>query len=406
MKKRKVFLFSLMALLILGFTFTPITASANEIETGVMTESDYSFVVDSIEKYYRNKDLGAANDISSYFSEELQMLLEAKIEMDSYQRQTYDLTYRDYQISIMPFDEDAWYKVNSETFLTLQVVRTWYYNSEQTTMSEVLNVVMCNDGTSCLITSCYDKCESITYGPIDELFQNALNTQNARSTYDIDTLLNDYITDFKVQCDEKAAEMNETLQNSSTIDKEISPLSSTSLSRTDIKNWARSNYDQTTPTSAISVSYYDFSQIDGAYDCTNFVSHALAAGGATLHDNGSSGITGTDQWYYRSTSNRSSSWAGVNQLYSFLTRSNPSDSNIGPYATEKTLTYANAYTGDIVQGHNGTTWRHSTIVTKFENSQVYVTGRTSPGVYNDNQLATTIYGTQRLLHLEGNYSGQ
>ncbi|MNW63660.1 hypothetical protein D3C74_418860 [compost metagenome] len=58
----------------------------------------------------------------------------------------------------------------------------------------------------------------------------------------------------------------------------------------------------------------------------------------------------------------------------------------------------------IVQGHNGIVWRHSTVVTKFENSKVYVTGRTGDGAYNDNQLATTIYGTQRLIYLEGNYN--
>ena len=67
-----------------------------------------------------------------------------------------------------------------------------------------------------------------------------------------------------------------------------------------------------------------------------------------MHDDGLSGIQGTDQWYYRSTSNRSSSWAGVNELYAFLIRSNPSDSNLGPYAVEREVTYANAYIGDIV----------------------------------------------------------
>ena len=122
-----------------------------------------------------------------------------------------------------------------------------------------------------------------------------------------------------------------------------------------------------------------------------------------MHDNGKSGIQGTDQWYYRDTANRSSSWAGVNQLYEFLTRSNPGDSNIGPYATEKEVTYANAFTGDIVQKHNGTTWRHSMIVTKFSGGQVYVTGRTSPNSNNDDVLVSEIIGELRLLHLEGNY---
>lgn len=62
-------------------------------------------------------------------------------------------------------------------------------------------------------------------------------------------------------------------------------------------NWARHNYDKSSPTSStLSVSYYDFSQISGTFDCTNFASHALLAGGAVMHDYGNCGIQGTDQW--------------------------------------------------------------------------------------------------------------
>ena len=92
-------------------------------------------------------------------------------------------------------------------------------------------------------------------------------------------------------------------------------------------------------------------------------------------------------------------------MYSFLTRSNPSDTSKGPFAVTKELSYTNAYVGDIVQGYNGSIWRHSTVVTRNENQKVYVTGRTAPGVYNDNQLAITIYSKQRLLHISGNYTG-
>ena len=56
-----------------------------------------------------------------------------------------------------------------------------------------------------------------------------------------------------------------------------------------------------------------------------------------------------------------------------------------------------------MQGNNGSIWRHSTIVTKKENGNVYVLGRTSPGINNDNKMAIEILKTQRLLHLEGNY---
>ena len=84
-----------------------------------------------------------------------------------------------------------------------------------------------------------------------------------------------------------------------------------------------------------------------------------------MKKSGSSGIQGTDYWYYKDSGNRSSSWAGVNELYTFLTRSNPSSDNKGPYAKEKNLTYENAKIGDIVQGHNGSIWRHSANTPSF-----------------------------------------
>ena len=295
---------------------------------------------------------------------------------------------------------EKWEKNENEIFLTLLVQRSWFYSSDQTTSSEVQEITLSkNESGNIKLASCYDKYESITLGPIDQLYKDAkVSRMNA------DVVLEDYKSDFEEQCIQKQNQMILDAKESVSINKDIELKAKTTLNRIEIKDWARENYNQDDPvSSSSSVPYYDFSEITDAYDCTNFASHALLAGGATLHDDGGSGIVGTDQWYYRSLANRSSSWAGVNQLYQFLTRSNPGSSNKGPYGTLLDLTYANAYTGDIVQGHNGTTWRHSTVVTKFENSKVYVTGRTGDGSYNDNQLATTIYGTQRLIHLEGNY---
>ena len=53
--------------------------------------------------------------------------------------------------------------------------------------------------------------------------------------------------------------------------------------------------------------YYDFSRITGAYDCTNFASHVLLAGGARV----------TSNWFFNNPGttgpgNRSESWSSVN----------------------------------------------------------------------------------------------
>lgn len=390
---------SLIILLLIGFLLAPSVVYAATDNYTTNDKEYYKFASEVCDKFYRNKDLGENNDLSKDISQELAELFNAKIEMDSFQRQTYDLVCNNYQIDILPFKQSNWSESNNEISMALQIKRIWYYDSTPTTISEVVDVTISkNSQDHFIMTGCYNRYESLIYGPIDELYQHAkLRRSN------INSLLDNYVDDFKNQCLQKNDQMHIEVKDN--IDEEIGLFSKTSLIRNDIKTWARNNYDKNEPTSSKkAISYYDFSQITGAYDCTNFVSHALLAGGATMHDNGQNGITGTDQWYFRNTSNRSSSWAGVNQLYEFLTRSNPGNSNIGPYATKKSLTYNNASIGDVVQGHNGTVWRHSTVVTRKANNIVYVTGRTSPGIYNDNVPATTIYGEQRLLHLDGNYN--
>jgi hypothetical protein len=187
------------------------------------------------------------------------------------------------------------------------------------------------------------------------------------------------------------------------------------LDKTAIVNWARANFNKTNPTTGNSnqvSSYYDFSTISGNFDCTNFVSHAILAGGTPVYDTGGSGISSSG-WYFRSISNRSSSWSGVSNLYSFLT----SNTTRGPYGTA--LSYSNyggtsANTnwavGDVLQFHDGSIWRHSTIITSsspvigsLTPIEARVTGRTSSISRNDNQRQSEIYNGQsrRVIKLNG-----
>lgn len=181
-----------------------------------------------------------------------------------------------------------------------------------------------------------------------------------------------------------------------------------SLNRTAMVRWANNNCDKENPSSGNSSqvsSYYDFSKIANAYDCTNFVSHALLAGGAVIYDTGNSGIT-SQGWYYRNNNNRSESWSVVDKLYSFLT-TNTTKGPSGSYCGYTTIYVPSGNypyeSGDILQFHNGSTWRHSTLITGYtyiENSnttlEAIVTGRTSYGTYNKNQKQSTIYpGNQR-----------
>ncbi len=188
-----------------------------------------------------------------------------------------------------------------------------------------------------------------------------------------------------------------------------------SLSKTAIKNWALNNCSQTTPSSGNSslADYYDFSQIPGNYDCTNFVSHAILAGGSNEYDNGNPN-TG---WYYNSLSDRSYSWTVVDRLYQFLVNNNTK----GPVGYS--IAYNHIYApggnyfynpGDIMQFQNYSgVWRHSTIITGYAavdgsstNLEALVTGRTNPETYNYNQRQSIVYsGTERrVIVLEGYYA--
>lgn len=171
---------------------------------------------------------------------------------------------------------------------------------------------------------------------------------------------------------------------------------SSALSYTAIKNWARSNYNKATPSSGgSSVPYYDFSQLSGNYDCTNFVSHALLAGGAKPYKpSGASGISASG-WYYKSLSDRSSSWSGVSNLHTFLTNnSGKGPSGVGAVYS---INAGTKKVGEILQFYNGSTWMHSTIITGFtddstvQKNYATVTGRTSKNSYNNNQDAREIY---------------
>lgn len=188
-----------------------------------------------------------------------------------------------------------------------------------------------------------------------------------------------------------------------------------SLSKTAIKNWALNNCSLTSPSSGNPslANYYDFSQITGNFDCTNFVSHAILAGGSNEYDNGNPN-TG---WYYNSLSDRSYSWTVVNQLYTFIVNNStkgPAGYGIAYNHIYAPSGYYSYNPGDIMQFKNYYgDWRHSTVITGYaavEGSstslEALVTGRTSPGTYNYNQRQSTIYtGTdRRVIVLEGYYA--
>ncbi|MBQ8624455.1 MAG: amidase domain-containing protein [Oscillospiraceae bacterium] len=186
------------------------------------------------------------------------------------------------------------------------------------------------------------------------------------------------------------------------------------LDKTKIVAWARENFNKYQPQSGNPVwvpSYLNFSFIgEDNYDCTNFVSHAILAGGTPTFDTGGWGISSTG-WYFRDIVNRSSSWSGVAPLFDFLTH-NEVRGPFGEYRRYEDI-YSGVFDfeeGDIIQFNNGDFWRHTGIITGFGYSpegrlEALVTGRTDTGNYNDNTIASEIYPNlpRRVIKLLGYY---
>lgn len=178
------------------------------------------------------------------------------------------------------------------------------------------------------------------------------------------------------------------------------------LNKTAMIRWAVANCSRANPVSGNPDAlpyYYDFSLISDSYDCTNFVSHAILAGGAPMSYSGSP----SSGWYFSGLNYRSYSWSGVIALYEFLI----SNDEAGPAGAAAGL-YSNDYgAGDIIQFFNGTVWRHSTVITGFAEHggtlrrEPLVTGRTAPGVFNLNQPQSTVYPGEkrRVIRLTGYY---
>lgn len=184
-----------------------------------------------------------------------------------------------------------------------------------------------------------------------------------------------------------------------------------STARSNMVTYATTNCSKTDPASGNSskAPYYDFSSIQYAYDCTNFMSHCLLAGGASEN---------RTSWYYDSLSARTPSWSGVNEFHSFIT----TNTSTGPKAEARALAYScpsqyvNWESGDIVQlqeaDYNYPGFGQSTMITGsyVMNSLLYipvVTSRTADNWYTKNEVLTVKYPIDddilayRLIHLTG-----
>ena len=132
-------------------------------------------------------------------------------------------------------------------------------------------------------------------------------------------------------------------------------------------------------------AYYDFEDIGG--DCTNFTSQCIYAGSGTMN------YTPVMGWYYKSVSDRTASWTGVEYLYNFLVNNR----SVGPYAHE--VSWNEAEPGDIVQlGREDGDFYHSPIIVAVRPT-ILVAAHTYDAL--DRPLLTYTFDIARFLHIDG-----
>ncbi len=131
-------------------------------------------------------------------------------------------------------------------------------------------------------------------------------------------------------------------------------------------------------------SYYDFEKLGG--DCTNFASQCIFAGAGVMN------FTAVTGWFYRSSSDRTASWTGVDYLYRFLVNNR----SVGPFG--HTVLEAHAEVGDIVQLGNATGFYHSPVITAVSPT-ILVAAHTFDAL--DRPLSSYIYETARFIHIDG-----
>ena len=130
--------------------------------------------------------------------------------------------------------------------------------------------------------------------------------------------------------------------------------------------------------------YYDFEKLGG--DCTNFASQYIFAGAGVMN------FTAVTGWFYRSSSDRTASWTGVDYLYRFLVNNR----SVGPFG--HTVLERDAEIGDIVQLGNANGFYHSPVITAVSPT-ILVAAHTFDTL--DRPLSSYSYETARFIHIDG-----
>ncbi len=431
MAKRYIkIMFAIILMIAMGFPAVQASGNAKIIDSALTptqssTEVDVTFSLakDFLTKYYYTINLGTAGKEESSFLDspifdtELTKYMKQKVNTEQYVITAVNGEKENYILNFTILNSKV---TDEKVFLSVTSEATYNYEGLiiESGFGEVSNMIFEKTDFGYVLIDWhmpYEYYDEYVRGYLEKDTQlNAFSTTKHMEYASIQNELHEKI----VNSLSKDYQIDENLLEVKAADKNISTRSTLyTLNKSNIISYARNNIKAYPSSGNGVVPYYDFSSIPGNYDCTNFVSHALLAGGAVIYDTNNSGISPTG-WYFRNISNRSSSWSGVPNLYSFIVNNyikGPAGTSI-IYRTFNWYLPNHPYVlGDILQFYQSgsyNNWRHSTIITEFyETSQpnvvgALVTGRTAVGQYNNNDKAELLYpgDAKRVIKLSGYYN--
>lgn len=376
----------------------------------IIVDDCYEIATSALREYYESVDLGisAQLDNNIFNNDRSYGYIMNKMAAKEYIAEEADLLKENYELS---FNLLAVEQTDEYCKLAIQTEATFNYigmEDMQSGFGHISEITIVLDNNEYRIADWYNP-----YDGYDK--QVRVQKSIEIDAADMEEKQNKYLEDLEYYF-ENEYDTVDTLESVSQIER--APRASTALNKSNIVSYAKNNRVSYPSSGGSNVPYYDFSQLSGNWDCTNYVSHALLAGGATPYITTSGSSPRSTGWYYKSLNDRSSSWSGVTNLHSFLT----TNTTKGPYGTSagyslylvpsgSPITNAPFQLGDILQHHDGNIWHHSTIITNvyqagYQTYGAIVCGRSANGQYNNNIKAEEIYpgNSKRVIKLSGNYS--
>lgn len=426
MRKKLIYIFMTAALFVTSLGITTTFVHGEEVSSSALLDKCMEIGKNFIHDYYYTIDMKKDMDINQYVNKkEVFQYIDLKHEIMKNRKVRSNINVSDFSVDTSCYDYDV---TDNKVEITYNVkVKHQYTGCDE--MSESGQRVKLGFENNNGLISITDYFEITDFDINVSLAQKkSVNTErvavssNENNSYKLDfgaesiKILKDTLTEensFYDKLDLKAElyKKDEISISDGRIDSNnyVGILSVSSTVRNNMATYATANCTKASPSSGNSsyASYYDFSQISGAHDCTNFMSHCLLAGGAVENHN---------KWYYDSLSARSPSWSGVDQFHDFIV----SNTGTGPKAEGESLAYScppqyiNWEKGDVIQlkeaNYNPTGFGHSTMVTGTyaQNSYVtipMVTSRTGVDWYTKNEILTEKYpiGSKivdyRLIHI-------